>query len=332
MLKHLAFLFQLVLLTGLLTMASSTHLYAQEPSTLDSINVQLDSDSVSSVFLKTVHFNNSKLEFLNRLEIPWLILIEIVLLSLFVAWMISHMIYVLITERRTVALVDAEDMKVQRQSQSLSEEMTQDEIVECLCLIEDDKATWTKLNQGETTVPVITKKKQMRHAEDTIQQLRAKLPTDDNIVQIINSYVREVACYKKRVFDCAIGIPIVYLIMCVIASFVKIIAGPIMLVVAIPYLLSCFAPTFVVGKKTLKRDWKNLLFKGLVASLVAMNLGAKTIRTTTYWSNGTETYEDDYSQHGTALVLSLLILVVLATFAVFYGVLVKYFRHYVFYA
>lgn len=273
-------------------------------------------------------------DFINRHEITKDTVIAVGLLLLLVVWMIVHMIYVLVKERHTIVPIDVEEMRAQRRDQNLSETMTQEEMIECLCLIEEDKALWTKIKQGGLDVdPVITKKKQMRHAESTIKQLQAKLPTDDNIVQTINEYVLDVAYYKKRVFDCIISIPIVYLIMCVLASvFIHVVVGPIMLAISIPYVLSCFAPTYVVGKKALKGNRKYLLLGGVIATLVSMNLSAKTIRTTTYWSDGTKTYEDDHSQSLMALVFTFAVILSIPLYAVLYGVFVKYFRNYVFYA
>ncbi len=277
--------------------------------------------------------SNNPSDFFNRYGITNDVVIAVGLLLLLVMWMIIHMIYVLVKERHPVALIDVEEMKAQRQDQNLSEIMTQNEMIECLCLIEEDKALWTKIKQeGLEVNPVITKKKQMRHAEDTIKQLQAKLPTDDNVVQTINEYVADVAYYKKRVFDCIIAIPIVYLIMSVLASvFIHIAVGPIMLAIAIPYVLSCFAPTYLVGKKALKGNRKYLILGGVIATLVAMNLGAQTIRTTTYWSDGTKTIEDDHSQSFMSLLITLAVLLSIPLYAVLYGVFVKYFRNYVFY-
>ena len=284
--------------------------------------------------IESIETNSNFLsDFLNRYEITEDVVIAVVLLLLLVMWMIVHMVYVLLKERHTIVPIDIEEMRVQRRVQNMSETMTQDEMIECLCLMEEDKTLWTKIKQGVLDVnPVITKKKQMRHAENTIKQLQAKLPTDDNLVQTINEYVSDVAYYKKRVFDCIIAIPIVYLIMCVLASvFIHVAVGPIMLVIAIPYVLSCFAPTYLVGKKALKGNRKYILFGGVIATLMAMNLGARTIRTTTYWSDGTKTYEDDHSQHLMSLIITLAVILSIPLYAVLYGVFVKYFRNYVFY-
>lgn len=291
---------------------------------------------VSMKYLEPIEFvetnSNNLTEYLNRYGIAKDVVIVVGLLSLLVVWMIIHMSCVLVKERNTIVPIDVEEMKVQRRDQNLSETMTQDEIIECLCLIEEDKVLWTKIKQGGISVSVITKKKQMRHAEDTIKQLQAKMPTDDNLVQTINEYVRDVAYYKKRVFDCIIAIPIVYLIMSVLASvFIHIAVGPIMLAIAIPYVLSCFAPTYLVGKKALKGNRKYLILGGVIATLVAMNLGAQTIRTTTYWSDGTKTIEDDHSQSFMSLLITLAVLLSIPLYAVLYGVFVKYFRNYVFY-
>jgi len=284
--------------------------------------------------VESVETNSNNLsDFFNRYGITNDVVIAVGLLLLLVVWIIIHMSCVLVKERNTIVPIDVEEMKAQRRDQNLSEIMTQNEMIECLCLIEEDKALWTKIKQeGLEVNPVITKKKQMRHAEDTIKQLQAKLPTDDNVVQTINEYVADVAYYKKRVFDCIIAIPIVYLIMCVLASvFIHVAVGPIMLVIAIPYVLSCFAPTYLVGKKALKGNRKYLILGGVIATLVAMNLGAQTIRTTTYWSDGTKTIEDDHSQSFMSLLITLAVLLSIPLYAVLYGVYVKYFRNYVFY-
>lgn len=291
---------------------------------------------VSMKYLEPIEFvetnSNNLSEYLNRYGITKDVVIVVGLLLLLVVWMIIHMSCVLAKERNTIVPINVEEMKVQRPDQNLSETMTQDEIIECLCLIEEDKALWTKIKQGGISESVITKKKQMRHAEDTIKQLQAKMPTDDNLVQTINEYVRDVSYYKKRVFDCIIAIPIVYLIMSVLASvFIHIAVGPIMLAIAIPYVLSCFAPTYLVGKKALKGNRKYLILGGVIATLVAMNLGAQTIRTTTYWSDGTKTIEDDHSQSFMSLLITLAVLLSIPLYAVLYGVFVKYFRNYVFY-
>ena len=100
--------------------------------------------------------SNIPSDFFSRYGITNDVVIAVGLLLLLVVWMIIHMICVLVKERHPVVPIDVEVMKVQRQNQNLSETMADDEIIECLCLIEEDKALWTKIKQGGLAVPIIT--------------------------------------------------------------------------------------------------------------------------------------------------------------------------------
>ena len=96
------------------------------------------------------------------------------------------------------------------------------------------------------------------------------------------------------------------------------------------YYLASLTPNFMLYNRELKGKSGSGALGWVLGLLSSMIIGAQTVRTTTYWNDGTKTVEDDHTQHQVAWFISLFVTLLLVVF-LFVWAAVNYLRNYVFY-
>lgn len=254
-----------------------------------------------------------------------------VLMGVGFIWMIGHMVYELFIKKNPFTLISIQEMQEKRREFGQSLDMTEDEQQQCLSLIEQEFEIWTPIPNDPQDRRIITTKKQLNHAEETIAQIKEIKPTSPEIIDAVNEYINVSADCKKRVFT---GSKVILLFVALFTVFIFFIAGwrgvPFFVISGVTYYLASLTPNFMLYRKELKGNTGSGALSWVLGILAGMILGAKTVRTTTLWSDGSKTVDDDYSQHQVAWIISLVVTVIIIFFLVLWSA-INYIRNYVLY-
>lgn len=249
--------------------------------------------------------------------------------------MIIHMVYELFILKNPFAPISLEEMRTLRQVEGLSETMSQDEIDQCCKLVEDEYNLWAPIPGADNDVRLYTSKRGMDHAIETFKKIRALKPTNQEVIDGVNGYMSLASEGLKREFTGSKVLLVLLAILCAIFIFV---AGKdggfqvslfFVLMGAIYYAAS-LTPQFILINREINGD-KGIGCMGAVfAGLGGMIMGARTVKTTTKWSDGTTSTDYDNSEHGVAWFIALFVtLFVLCTLIIWS--FFNYLRNYVFY-
>ena len=259
-------------------------------------------------------------------------LILILLLSVI---MIIHMVYELFVQKDPFASISLEEMKTLRQAEGLPETMSQDEFDQCCKLVEDEFNLWTPIPNSENDVRLFSTKKGMDHAIETFNQIRTLRPTNQELIESINSYLSLATEGRKREFT---GSKVLLVLIAIIGALSIFVAGKdggfqmaiFFVVMGAIYYAASLTPQFVLINREINGN-KGIGCMGAVfAGLGGMILGARTVKTTTKWSDGTTSTDYDNSEHGVAWFIALFVtLFVLCTLIIWS--FFNYLRNYVFY-
>lgn len=254
-----------------------------------------------------------------------------ILIVIGVLWMVGHMIYELFIKKNPFTPIDIQEMQEQRSAFGQSIDMPEDEARQCLSLLEQEFEQWTPIPNDPKESRVITSKKQLDHAEGTILQIRELRPTNPELIGEINGYITAMAECRKRQFT---GSKVIMVFLALLCLFLFFAIGwrslPFFLVSGAVYYMASLTPNFMLYRKELKGKNGVGALGWVLSILGSMILGAQTIRTTTLWSDGTKTTDDDYSQHQAAWAISLVVTVVILFFLLLWAA-INYLRNYVFY-
>lgn len=192
-------------------------------------------------------------------------------------------------------------------------------------------------DSGETFM-CIGKNKDMKKALATYKKAVSYAPTDEAVVDKLNhladlineNNVRHHFHGSKALIWVSGIIGLLIGIMMICSEEVGAGIGAILFfgVSVFLYIIACQGPAWLMAKKL--RKGSGHASNSMIAGVFGMIAGAKTVRTTTKWSDGSTTVEDDHSQHWIALVLGIMIFVTMAVF-LFVFTLWNYLRNYVFY-
>lgn len=246
-------------------------------------------------------------------------------------WMIGHMVYELFIKKNPFTPISIEEMQEKRREFGQSVDMTEDEIQQCLTLGEQEFELWTPIPNDPEGRRVITSKSQMNHAEETIARIKEFYPTNQELVEAINEYIGALAESRKREFT---GSKIILVLVALFTVFIFFIAGwngvPFFVISGVTYYFASLTPNFMLYRKELKGKTGSGALSWVLGVLASMIIGAKTVRTTTLWSDGSKTVDDDYSEHQMAWGISLIVTVLIVCFLVFWSA-INYIRNYVLY-
>ncbi|MBQ9232217.1 MAG: hypothetical protein IJ190_13715 [Prevotella sp.] len=249
--------------------------------------------------------------------------------------MVVHMIYELFIRKNPFAPISLEEMKAQREAEGLPVLMSQEEYEQCSKLMDDEYAQWTPIPGNVNDARLYTSKKEMDHAIDTFNQIRALKPTDKNLIDICNVYLSVGADGRKRQFN---GSMVLLILVALFAALFIFIAGKeggyqmalFVILMGGIYYMSSLTPTFLLFDRELNGSNGKGCMGAVFAGLGGMILGARTIKTTTKWSDGTTSTDYDNTEHTVSWVIALIVTSIVI-FTLFIWSFFNYLRNYVFY-
>lgn len=208
--------------------------------------------------------------------------------------------------------------------------------------LDDAFNTWTpKLMTVEDGYRTPTKRKHFKTTFEALKKARELKPSERHIIDrmnelggIYNNLSKRRFYGNKVLIVAALILPIVFLIIEWDNMIQTNVNGLIVMVLpTLAYVLSNFAPTYVVANRTGK---VNRLFGGIFAAI--LGAGSTVLATEYYnqitWSNGSKTVEYDTSSNLLSLILGILILIaalILSMFLVGLSAIISFFRNYIFY-
>ncbi len=289
-------------------------------------------DSVAAAKELTDSYDTSSSEFWN--------IVFVILLGLAVLFIIGHMIYTLITTKRfREHNHDVEYFKSLRQEQGKSAESTEEENERCGELLDQVYNSWTYIVEDEdgNEYRRPNKMKEILRTEKLLKEVAEIAPTDEDLVAVFNEYKKVISSNKQRSFDGSKKIMILGLAVGVLISIIGSSSMPdtgffealftvglfFIIPVAIYYIAS-YTPQFLIEKRA-NRGGGNVS-SGLVAIALGVLGSGFTVRTR--YTDGT--YEDDNSAHGTAWMLGIFVMIVVA-FTISIWAVINYLRNYVLY-
>ena len=266
-----------------------------------------------------------------RKKIDWEELLGQIAVGLVLLLIIGHMVYIkFVRGQRYKIVYTPEDFKQIRTSKGLNESASEEEEREARLLLEQAFSGWPIVEETETET--LCKPKRMRQINSAaafINQAIAIAPTSNEVVDRINDLTDVVNSNEKRVFFGSKPLIVVAAIVGILLWYMLGYTIGLLSVFGIAiYILASQAPVFLVDKRIEKK--RGSLSAGVFAGVAAMITGAKTIRTTTTWSDGSKTVDDDHSQHWFALIFGIVILFILGVYISAWA-LVNYLRNYVLY-
>lgn len=257
--------------------------------------------------------------------------IEGTLLGIALLWMIGHMIYVLFILKDPLEPISIDEMKAQRRESGMSEEMTEQEIQECIQIHDDNFNTWTPIPEDPEEHRVITSKKMLDEATAAMLNVIAMKPTDPELADALNANIEVIKESKKRQFTGSkVMLFLLVLFICFMFYAVGWKALPFFIFSGVLYYMASLTPNFMLYNREIKGKKGSGALGWILGLLSSMIIGAQTVRTTTYWSDGTKTTDDDHTEHQVAWFISLVVTLILVTF-LFVWAAVNYLRNYVFY-
>lgn len=257
--------------------------------------------------------------------------IEGTLLGLAFLWMIGHMIYVLFIRKNPLVPISIDEMKAQRRAVGMPEEMTEPEKQDCIQIHDENFITWTPIPDDPEERRVITNKKMLDEATEAMLKVIALKPTDPELVDALNANIDVIKESSKRQFT---GSKVMLVLLVLFLCFMFYVAGwkmlPFFIFSGVLYYMASLTPNFMLYNRELKGKNGSGALGWVLGLLGGMILGAKTVRTTTYWSDGSKTVDDDHTEHQVAWFISLFVTVILVFF-LFVWAAINYLRNYVFY-
>jgi len=259
----------------------------------------------------------------------------VILILVLAVVMIVHMIYELFIRKNPFAPISLQEMITQRETEGLPAMMSQEEYDQCSQLMDDEYARWTPIPGNVNNARLYTSKKEMDHAINTFNQIRALKPTDQELIDICNVYLSVGTDGRKRQFNGSMALLIIVALLAALVIFIAGKEGGYQMAVffalmGVIYYMSSLTPTFLLFDRELSGSNGKGCMGAVFAGLGGMILGARTIKTTTKWSDGTTSTDYDNTEHTVSWVIALIV-----TFIVVCTLLIwsffNYLRNYVFY-
>lgn len=276
----------------------------------------------------------------------WLSTLLMILLSLVIGglmiFMVFHMAYVIYKGKRYKEVFTVDYFRNKRLEKGLPDTISEEEQIQQYELLDQAFKCWSVVSApGEEELRKPTSIKQIRQSTALIDQAIELCPLDEQLIAFLNEEVEVINSAETRQFYGSKTIITAALLIAAFFNYTMVgwdgfwhflwdyitnmytLWGG-----AIVYILASRKPQFMIDNKIMSGKGKSHSFLfGLLAGLVG---SAATIRTTTKWSDGTKTVDDDHSQHFIAWFISLIILVVVASL-VWIWALFNYLRNYVIY-
>lgn len=270
-----------------------------------------------------------------------LILVIQIIILLAILSLIAHMVYNRYFKKYLALFEDSYFKEIRNTTTGLPSENVANSLIidikEAIALFSTIDNTYY---EDGSELKCITKNSEIKKAIATYKKVVSAAPTDKDVINELNTLadlinennVRQVFHGSKAllwvtgIIGLLLGIIVAFAMeeiwwtgLCVMAFF-----G----INAYLYYISCQGPAWLMAKRIRKNSGH--ASNTLIASVFGMMASAKTVRTTTKWSDGTKTVDDDNSQHYIAWILGAIVFVFVAVY-LFIFTLWNYARNYVFY-
>ena len=276
----------------------------------------------------------------------WLSTLLVILAGLVIGglmiFMVFHMAYVIYKGKRYKEVFTVDYFRNKRLEKGLPETVSEEEQTQQYELLDQAFNCWSVISApGEEELRKPTSMKQIRQSTALMDQAIELCPMDEQLIAFLNEEVVVINSAESRSFYGSKTIVVAALLIAAFFNYTMVGWNGFWSFLwsyvtdmytlwggAIVYILASRKPQFMIDNKIMAGNGKSHSFLfGLLAGLVG---SAATIRTTTRWSDGTKTVDDDHSQHFIAWFISLLILVFVAALVWFWA-LFNYLRNYVIY-
>lgn len=255
-------------------------------------------------------------------------MLQIILEAAIALFITGHMIFVWYKGDRYKEIFTVENMTTKRVAEGMAEKMTDEEIEEAWKLMDEAFATWTiieKTDDDEFRKP--TKMKQIKKSAVLINQVISMLPTDEDVIERLNSLTAVINSGEERHFDGSKKLIWVGIIVGILMYWMVGIGTTIAILIATGlYILASRTPQFLIDKRALRGGGN--IHNGILAGVFSLMAGAQTVRTIYKFNDGHKEYSDDHSEHWFAFVITIIVLFTLAVLLMFW-VLLNYLRNYV---
>ncbi|MDP3150968.1 MAG: LamG domain-containing protein [Ignavibacteria bacterium] len=267
---------------------------------------------------------------------------RILLFALIIFYIVSiiYMIVIVFKEKKYKVVSDQEFALFVTESKSSTDISATNELAEKY--MNDVFESWPVTEQqGENVFRAPSKRKHFKETYEALEKSRNLKPSEKHIIERMNELGELYNKLSKRRFYGNKALVVAALILPLIYFFVErnnmhstMLNGLlVMLLPNVAYVLSSFAPTYVVANRGGKI---NKLFGGLFA--VILGAGATVLATEYYtkttWSDGSKTTEYDTSSNMVTLIIGLILLLaalILSMVLVGLSAIISFFRNYVFY-
>lgn len=259
------------------------------------------------------------------------ILLAVVILGASLA-MLAHMIYENFIRKPLSDKHTADEFIQARREASLAESSTEEEIAYINQRLDEVVATWGSIpgDDGEP-IPFPLKKSHIKLGQEVLEESINAMPTDAATIERINGLATLLNSALERTFNGSKTLIITSIIVGVVLGLV---AGTpqFMVMVGVGLVIYWFAsrtPDYVLIRKELngnggKRSFLTRIIGGLFAGVAA----AKTYKTITTYSDGSQTTDYDNSETWISLAFTLIVIVMLAVFIWVFAA-INYLRNYV---
>ncbi len=260
----------------------------------------------------------------------------------FFAISIVLMIYILFKEKKYKLLTDTDFNTFVNNSKKLSDSDKDNNNTQASKIIEDAFSEWPlAYNDGKDDYFMPKKRRHIKHTYEALEKAKKMEPTEKHIIDRMNELGNICNDLNKRKFygnKVLIGAALITPILYAIIQSKELTQTDINLIIAlllptIAYILSNFAPTYLVAGRNGKL---NRMFGGIFAAL--MGAGSTVAATQYYnkitWSNGSKTVEYDTSSNLISLIFGILIIIaaiLLSIVLVGISAFISFLRNYVLY-
>lgn len=247
---------------------------------------------------------------------------------------LAHMIYDNFIRKSYNEGCKVIDFVTRRRAANMPEHSTSEEIARINCRLDEVLAAWDTIpgEDGKSTLFPL-KKSGVKLACEVMAEAEAAMPTDVQTIERMNSIASILNSALKRKFNGSKALIITSIIVAIILAIITKSATSVVpfAVGLVIYWLASRTSTFVLVRQELKNGGaKRSFLSRVIGGLFAGVAAAKTYKTVTTYSDGSQTTDIDDTETWLSLAFTLIVIVVLAMFIWLFSI-INYLRNYVFY-
>lgn len=265
-------------------------------------------------------------------------ILGVIVILAFIA-MVIHMIVILKREKDSKFwAVSAQLSKAKRKEAGLPEQMADDEAARIADNLDSVYQSWP-IDKKSPDDHYPRSKQDMQRGMDAVRQAIDAMPTDQALIDKINSWGDLMNEYNKRVFTGNKVFIVLNVLALALFIYLAVSDGgaqgwglPIMLIFILGgYILSAYEPTFIALKKEMRSGGRGKSFLAIILGGLATSIAtAKTYKTITTYEDGHKETSTDDSETWISLAIALVVSIILVMFT-FVFAFYNYLRNYVLY-